>query len=173
MELRHQKEMEEHVNKLSIFGIGEANDHLFDFTDDEEKKEKKRKKKKGYLILKQHFTGKWKKVYCVLRKDKLVYYKSKKSYTEGDSQISSIFLISASIEFQDIKNHGFCFNLISRGDDNLFECESEDERKEWLFEIRDVISGRYDVNNNQPNHIGKIKNPTYIEDAKIDYIRHF
>eukprot|EP01080_Neovahlkampfia_damariscottae_P012778 gene12778-7052_t len=177
-ERRQEEALEEHVNSLSIFGIGEANDHLFDFNE-EEKKEKKKKKKKGYLTMKQHFTGKWKKVYCVLRKDKLIYYKSKKSYNEGESQISSVFLISASIDFQEVKNHEFCFNLISRGDDNLFECESEDERKDWVFNIRDVIAGRWDYNpptegrTENSKHIGKIKNPTYIQDAKIEYIRHF
>jgi hypothetical protein len=178
MERRHEKELEEHANSASIFGIGEATNYLFEFNE-EEQKEKKVKKKKGHLIMKQLFNGKWKKVYCILRKDKLVYYKSKKSYQDGESQISSIFLLSATIEFEDHINHEFCFNLISRGDNHIFECVSEEERKDWVFDIRDVINDRWkspETNtdtNTTFKKIGKIKNPNYIENANIEYIRHY
>eukprot|EP01080_Neovahlkampfia_damariscottae_P005871 gene5871-9699_t len=158
---RHAEEIEDHLKKLKLIGIGEAHEL---FTISEEKvtkkiKEHKKKKKKGYLKMKQKFTGTFKNYYCVLRSDKFIYYSSKKSYLNGAQQSGSIFLISASIDFVDnIKHHPYSFNLISRGFDNIFDCDDKDERDEWVHEIRNVISDYYTSHDDQNI---KVKNPTY------------
>jgi hypothetical protein len=166
---RHEKEMED---SYKVFSLGIAGE-IFSMSEDKLKEQinEKKKKKRGVLKMKHGFMGNWKEFYCVLRSDKMIYYKSKKDYHDGESQVGSIFLISASIDYQeDVKNHENCFNLISRGNDNLFECSSVEERKEWVNEIRHVISDYYTPGSDEKffgKSLIKVKNPTYIENEIV------
>lgn len=146
--LEEKEKEDEKKRKNKTITVTAGDTALFDLG----KKKKSKTIKKGFLKKRSGLLGfySWKKIFIVLRDDKLQFYSSKESYTDGSKPYGSLFLQWCVVENVDdspndkiYQKNPLAFSLHGRGGGEWFDCETKEERDEWMQAIKGAIKAKF------------------------------